>query len=377
MRVGILRLNVANFGKINTYNVQEIGLAREIMGYGHQVDVFYLYKNVKDVTNDIKYPFVHYFPHKSFRIHGIFNVNLLELYELDSLIVFADNQLWENHVINWCSKKGIPCICYWGAVLSTTKKWINQFYTWAIYRKNYRSYFKSINVTKTKKVMDELIKMKIPAHEVIHVGLDKHLMESNIIEEEIIRKQLNIPDNAKVLLYVGRLVPNKNPLMAVKLLHEMLNDDPDYYMVIIGDGELRRELADAIQLLGVGNRILWKEMVEYNEMYKYYLACDCMINLCAAEIFGMSMLESMYYGKPVVARYAAGPAEYIKDGQTGYFCYSDSVKEWKQKIEIAIKKDKTLIKKAQILIRENYLWSNSAMKFLKQIEDCRKKLGKV
>lgn len=374
MRIGILRLNVGNFGKINTYNVQEIGLAREIMEYGHKVEVFYLYNDVDIVTEDILYPFVHYFPHKSFGMHGIFDVKLLEAYNLESLIVFADNQLWQNHVINWCEENRIPCICYWGAVLSTTKKLLNQFYTWVIYKKNYRSYFKSVNVTKTLKVKNELQRLKIPVREVIHVGLDRHLMEQRSMQGESIRNQLNIPTNAKVLLFVGRMVPNKNPFMAVELLCELIKEDPNYYMMIIGDGVLSEKLAVKIRELGVSGHIVWKRLVEYKEMYKYYLCCDCVINLCASEIFGMVMLEGMYYGRLVVARNAAGPSEYIQDGKTGYICYSDNIQEWKHKIHLAMNKDPAVIEQAQKLIQENYLWSNSAMRFLKLLEDYKLKL---
>gem|GEM_PF-398333 len=363
MNVGILRLNVGDFGKIGSYNVQEIGLAVELMKLDYNVEVFYLYKDVKLIEDDPNYNYVHYLPRKTFKMHGMFQMEYLESYELDALIVFSDNQIWTGKVIEWSKGKNIPCICYWGAVLSTTKKPLNQIYTWLIYLKNYKWYQKSINISKTGKVQKELTKHKIPSHGIINVGLDKSIMKTLHNNGLELRKKHNIKETNKVLLYVGRLVENKNPLFALNILKALLEESKDYLLILIGDGVLADSVEKFIDLNDLSSNIIWLKKVPYGEMYQYYQASDCLINICSAEIFGMAMLESMYYKCPVVAMNAAGPSEYIIDNVTGYICYDLDIDEWKKKISKAINKDPQLLENGHNKINNNYFWSNSAKKF--------------
>jgi 1,2-diacylglycerol 3-alpha-glucosyltransferase len=363
MNVGILRLNVGDFGKIGSYNVQEIGLAAELIKLGYNVDVFYLYKDVEKIEDDTVYSNVHYVPRKTFKMHGIFQVEHLKSYELDALIVFSDNQLWTGKVIEWCEIKRIPCICYWGAVLSTTKKPLNQIYTWLIYLKNYRWYQKSINVSKTRKVHQELNKYKIPSHGIINVGLDKSILKSSHNNKTELRKKHNIVETAKILLYIGRLVENKNPLFALEILQSLLEESKNYFLILIGDGVLADSVKKYIKSDDLYSNIIWLKKVPYSEMYQYYQISDCLINLCPAEIFGMAMLESMYYKCPVVAMNAAGPSEYIIDNSTGYICNNLEVSEWKPKIKKAMDRDLQVIENGFNKIINNYFWDKNAKKF--------------
>lgn len=363
MKIGILRLNVGDFGKIGTYNVQEIGLASELMSLGHTVDVFYLYKDVKTLENDSKYDFVHYLPRKSFKMHGMFRLQYLNSFSLDAIIIFSDNQLWTGKVISWSIGKGIPCICYWGAVLSTTKKPLNQIYTWLIYLMNYKWYKKSINVSKTKNVQQELNKYKIPSHGVINVGLDKSLLQTSNYQDMNYREKFKISETKKVLLYVGRLVDNKDPLFALEIFKALLDESKDYFLILIGDGVLADEVEKFIELNDLSSNILWLERVSYEEMHQYYKISNCFINVCSAEIFGMAILESLYYKCPVVVMNASGPSEYIVDNVNGFICYSKNMNEWLEKIKKALIKDKVLIDKGHKMINDHYTWSSSAVKF--------------
>ena len=77
VRIVILRTGTSDFGKIGTYNVQEVGLAKALKKKGHKVDVLYLNRNVKKIEDDEIYSYVHYLPHRHIGLHGIFDVNLL------------------------------------------------------------------------------------------------------------------------------------------------------------------------------------------------------------------------------------------------------------------------------------------------------------
>jgi 1,2-diacylglycerol 3-alpha-glucosyltransferase len=364
MKIVIIRLNVGDFGKIGTYNVQEIGLANALIRKGHQVVVLYLNRKVKSVVVDEKYEFVHYLPHISIGLHGIFNTTVLKQFNPEKMILFSDNQLWSKNVIMWCKKRNIKCVNYFGGVLSDNPKRINQFYTKLILMRNKNLYNYSINIAKTKKVKVEMEALKIPLRKVVNIGLDDSILRNAYNPDNNIRKTLGFNDDELVLLFVGRLVNYKNPLLACKILLELLNRGIKSRLVIIGIGSLKSELQKYIEEKNIKSNVTWIERVLYEDMYKYMVSCDCYINLSTKEIFGMAILEAMYYGLPVVAHEAPGPNEIIENGISGYLCNYVKVSEWVDQVIIAVKNKNELASASKLRIYEKFMWDNLADEFI-------------
>lgn len=303
MTIGILRLNCGEFGRIGAYNVQEVGICRQLEKSGkYKGYVFYLNRDVAGPTADEDYPNAIYLPHRHVGVHGILDMALLDPYKLDALIIFGDNQLWQNHAINWCRRKRIPCVCYWGGVLSQKTKLVNRLFTEAILVKNRRAYSRCVNVAKTNDARRQMLSRGLQVDRVINVGLDEALLKTEVPHRQAVRAQLGIEPGAKVLLFVGRLEANKRPLDAVKLLEALRQDVPEAMLILIGKGTQGEAVRMAIEASPAKERIRHVPHVEYRDMWAYYAASDCMVNLCDVEIFGMALLESMFYRCPVVAR---------------------------------------------------------------------------
>lgn len=364
MNVVILRLNVGDFGKIGSYNVQEVGLGKSLMSYGCTVNVLYTHKDVKMVTKDETYDFVYYLPHKSFGLHGIIDVNLLSIFNPDAFILFSDNQLWAKNVILWCNKQNIPCIHYFGGVLSNNKKILNQLYTKLILFRNRRSYEFSINIAKTKSVKSELEKHHIKCNGVINVGLDDSVLEDKRNLDVDIRKELGLSDNDLIILFVGRLAEDKRPLAALDILKEMLKRTPNVKLIMIGHGVMKSRIDNKILELGISDKVIQINNVPYDEMYKYMVASDCCINLSHVEIFGMTILESMYYGLPVIAHSAPGPNEIITNEESGFLLSTDDCSAWCDKILTAINKRESISNKAHERIKNSFIWRVIAKQYL-------------
>lgn len=369
MNIAVIRTNTANFGRIGTYNVQEIGLSNALIKAGHNAKVIYLYNDVKQVKKDDIYDNVYYFPSETIGLHGIFNVRLLNMFNLDLIILFSDNQLWAKNVIKWSEKNNVKCICYWGAVLSNNPHFLNQFYTKLILKRNFNSYKRSFNVAKTIAVKEEMEHHGIKVADVINVGLDSSLLYKGIYDKAQARKDLKLDADANILLYVGRFISYKRPLFIVQLLQYYLKQGKKMHIVMIGKGNLEAEVKRYIEDNNLSSYVTHMESVMNSDMYKWYLASDCFINFSAIEIFGMAMLESMYYGTPVVARDAPGPREFLKDGANGYICYSDDLDEWVNKINKALLHDARIIAKAKKKVTEEFLWDSTASKFLEVVTE--------
>lgn len=364
MRIVIIRTNTSDFGKIGTYNVQEVGLAHAFIKKGYHVDVLYLNRHVSKIEKDETYDFVYYLPNKTIGLHGIFDLNLLSRFNPEKLILFSDNQLWAKNVIYWCESNNVKCIHYFGNVLSDNKKWLHQFYTKLILKRNIKSYSRSINVAKTEKVHKEMERLNVPFTKVIPVGLDDSLLMENKNLDVSIRSELGFKKDEIVLLFVGRLVDYKKPILACDIAKAFLDKGQKVLLVIIGKGILKEELLKYIDNNGLNDEIRYIERVPYSEIYKYMVSTDCLINLSAQEIFGMTILEAMYYGLPVVAHAAPGPNEIIKDGMTGYICDSFDVETWMSLINKAVEDRDVLGVESKKQIMSRFLWDKIANQFL-------------
>ena len=364
MKIVILRTNTSDFGKVGTYNVQEIGLANALIKKGHDVSVIYLNRDTETVITDESYNYVYYLPHKTFGLHGIFDVNLLAQFNPEKVILFSDNQLWAKNVILWCKKRDITCVQYMGGVLSDNLGFLHQFYTKLILLRNRKSYHYSINVAKTTRVQREMEKHKVPFTKVISIGLDSDLLSSKRSIDYEIRSELGYSNSDKVVLFVGRIIDFKKPFLACDIAKELYHTDDKYRLILIGKGPLQDELKEYIEKNKMDKYVKYIERVPYTEIYKYMVASDCLINLSSKEIFGMTILEAMYYELPVVAHKAPGPNDIIDDGVTGILCDTDDVKTWCALISEALNERQNLGKKANEVIEKRFLWDSIAEEFL-------------
>ncbi|MGH2583062.1 MAG: glycosyltransferase [Anaerolineales bacterium] len=162
---------------------------------------------------------------------------------------------------------------------------------------------------------------------VISPGVD--LERFRPIEKEAARKQLELPADEGILLYVGRIEALKGIDTLIRALYLMNTKKPSHPLrvVIVGGesgerlehftGELRRLLVLAREL-GVQERIEFVGSRSQEELPMYYAAADVVAMPSYSESFGLVGLEAMACGRPVVASRVGGLAYLVKDGVTGF-----------------------------------------------------------
>lgn len=366
MNIVIIRPNTSDFGKIGTYNVQEVGLAKSLIKKGHNVTVLFTHRNVKEITRDESYNFVYYLPHKTIGLHGIFRLKFLSYFKPEYLIMFADNQFWAKNVIHWCKKNKIKCINYFGGVLSNNPGWLHQVYTRAILLRNRSSYKYSMNIAKTLSVKKEMEQNGIHCNKIVNIGLDTSLLKTQISNDLTIREEFLYTKSDKIILFIGRLVEYKKPILACEILKKIRAKDTSYKLIIIGSGPLEKKLENYIKENDLQNVVNYVGRVDYNEIHKYLIICDCLINLSSIEIFGMTILEGMYYGKAVIAHNAPGPNDIIESGVNGYLLNSYELTKWIDTIDKAIKNKTLLGKNSKKSVEEKFTWNAVCHEFLDQ-----------
>lgn len=142
------------------------------------------------------------------------------------------------------------------------------------------------------------------------------------------RRRLDLDPRAAIVVYVGRMLPRKdvrNVVRAVALLARQ-GDVPVRLLVVGGEtttpdpvatpeiGEIRRLAAE----LGIADRVVCTGQRQPGELRWYYGAGDVAVTTPWYEPFGLTPLEGMACGRPVIGSAVGGITYTIADGVTGF-----------------------------------------------------------
>ncbi len=172
--------------------------------------------------------------------------------------------------------------------------------------------------TKIKRLLKEFgVKKPI---EVLPNGID--LDKFRKIPKNEARKDLNLPLNAVLLLFVGRLGKEKNIEFLIEVLEIIKNNtDKLIYLVIVGDNPDKRvmeELKNKAKALNVYDRTIFTGYLDYDKVIKAYYASDIFVFSSITETQGLVILEAMASGLPVVAIEDDAISDFVKNGINGF-----------------------------------------------------------
>jgi len=375
MKLGILCTMMKRFGLKGFYNSQEIGLGRALSEMGHTVTI---YKGVKDKKQaetvqinerlTIRYMWMPYFV-----AHGWMPTAWIDK-TLDGLFVFSDQQIFLPHVESFCRKNGIVFVPYVGTTYSlyvhTLRGWIMD----TIFAHTTLNIYKRRPVlAKTEAAKKELTDLGVDEKliSIAPVGLDvgvlKHDFQS--YDRSELKRELGFEEDDVILCNVARLEDDKRPLDLLKLFVHV-DGQKKFRLLIVGKGKLREQVDEKIREYGIGDKVKILERVPYADMWKIYTAADYYLNMSEVEIFGMAIMEAVYYHCSVAARQAIGPSLTLK-GMRGH-CLCDSDTEIERWITGPYPSEEELRESAEKVV-EDFSWKPCARAFVKQIEEQRKR----
>jgi glycosyltransferase involved in cell wall biosynthesis len=125
-------------------------------------------------------------------------------------------------------------------------------------------------------------------------------------------------DGDHTILYVGRLVYRKGIHVLVRAMPHILRELPDAQLLIAGEGIMENFIRLLIRNLELGDHVKLLGFVPDEELPDLYsLSRVFVLPSLYCESFGITILEAMAAGKPVVASNVGGVPEVIEDGVTG------------------------------------------------------------
>jgi glycosyltransferase involved in cell wall biosynthesis len=137
------------------------------------------------------------------------------------------------------------------------------------------------------------------------------------LDRDACRRDLGIAPEQLVLLFSGKLIPRKAPLLLVEAIARLASAE-QLTLILIGDGMLRHEIETRARAV-LGGRVLMPGFVNQSQLGRYFRAADVFVLPSIFETWGLVVNEAMHFHLPVIVSSGVGCApDLARDGETGH-----------------------------------------------------------
>ena len=216
----------------------------------------------------------------------------------------------------------------------------------------HRWFYRNVSFIAVSDMLKELMVSNGLTHNVyrVHNGIDVDRF-SNTQSNTTIREQYQIPAEAFVLGFIGRIDPDKGVSYAVKAIDAL---PPNVYLLVIG-WNLNDEYFNHLKSIA-------NERVKFcgpqDDVVPYLAAIDVLVlPSIVKESFGLVITEAMAQGKPVISTNTGGQKEIIEDGISGYIIDAESASQIADKVTILMTDPalyRTMSEKAKDVVRNKF-----------------------
>lgn len=372
MRLAIVCTMINGFGRKGYYNSQEVGLARALAAHGHTVHIYKGCEAGEKAETLEMGPGVtiQYIPMRAFGPHGYLKTSLLDP-ELDAVLCFMDQQQFMPHLEKWCRKHGIVFVPYVGTAHSLHSGLRAKVMDTLFHLGTLRLYKRLPTLAKTTAAEAEIRALGAKDVTVAHVGLDATELKKDFdrADRGALKQAYGFGPEDVVICNVSRLDPEKRPLDLVEI-YRHVKDSKRFKLLIIGEGGMAPALEAKIKECGLQDDVKVISRVPYDKMWEIYTLSDYYLNLNRGEIFGMAVMEAVYYCTSVAASRALGPGTTLKGMKGHVLCDSDEeIEDWLRKPYPAAE---DLKESSEKMVRL-FSWDRTAQLFLQAVEKQRKK----
>jgi len=142
-----------------------------------------------------------------------------------------------------------------------------------------------------------------------------------------LRQSLGLPDPARVIASVGRLVGWKGLRVILELLPQL---PQDVHYLVVGEGPEEARLRQQAGQLGVGERVHFCGRIAHEQLPQVLSQADILVQpSLGEESFGITLVEAMACALPVLASRQGGMAEIVLPGVTGDLLPPGEVEAWR------------------------------------------------
>lgn len=233
-------------------------------------------------------------------------LELIKRYRID--LIHNNNDIYSNIAGILAAKvMDIPCICHIRGIRKLTK------------RERFFARFVDLFIAVSNSCRNRLIKEGISEDKVICIydGVDVDEFQSRRDEEDILRKNLNLPEDRPLIGLVSRIAKGKGHEYFIEAATLVLKEPPNIKFLIIGDGPLKETIKSKVKSLGLEEDVLFLGWCK--DTVSIYNSLDIVVSSSTLkEAFGTVNLEAMACEKPVIATGVDAYREVVIDKKNGF-----------------------------------------------------------
>lgn len=196
-----------------------------------------------------------------------------------------------------------------------------------------------------------------------------HPIENN----EEFKKELCIRQNYQVVISTRNLERVYDIGTLIKAIPYVIDECPNTYFLIVGDGTLRHHLEELACKLGVAENVRFVGSVSNREMPKFLGSSDIYVSASLSDTRSVSLLEAMACGLPVVVTDLEGNKECVKEEVNGFLFSKGDFKALGEKI-IYLLGDEDTRRRFGVINRRYVEKEGSYEKEMKKMEKLYKEL---
>jgi glycosyltransferase involved in cell wall biosynthesis len=179
----------------------------------------------------------------------------------------------------------------------------------------------------------------------------------------------NVPNRVFRLLFVGRFVEKKNPLVLVEVVRVLVNElrISNFELVLVGEGPLFERVSQQIEAYNLQSYIFLRGSLTHVEVMEEMQESHIYVQHSVTDFEGdqeglpNSILEAMAAGLPVVSTFHSGIPEIVENGKTGFLVQEFDYVGMAEKLGLLLN-DKEMyfnMRNNAIEYASKRLWSNS------------------
>lgn len=383
MKILIVR-GFANEINLNNYNSQEIGLAKSLVKKGYVCDIVYYTKKSKPWIQKLEVDNctinIYWYPGIKVFNNAIY-IQMIKDKIIDKYDIIQTHEY--NQFMTWylCKTKKKPIVLYNGIYQDSKNiigRIINNKIPEILFKK---TVIKNIDIAIGKsKLAEEYLKSKgFEYTTTIGVGLDiEKFNEINKQDDNINKVIDNLKSklkNEKVLLYVGRMNDStKNIVFIIDVLQNILQKRKNYKLLLVGksDSKTMERYFSYAKEKGVDNDVIHVDGVPQSYLKEIYDMSDIFVLPSKYEIFGMVIMESMYFKTPVITSVNGGSTTIINNHKNGIIVNDFNAKIWSKHTINIIENEQQyndIVENGYRTIKTRFTWNSLADEFIKIYEN--------
>ncbi|GFO53878.1 glycosyl transferase [Geomonas sp. Red276] len=356
------------------YNVQEIGLARGLSRCGVSVDVFVAGRGAVSCqpveapgSGEIRLfqvPFITV-PQIDHALYPQLP-DLLRRGEYRLIQVNEENELTSYLVARYGQRHGIPVVVYQGMYQQLTGRIRAAFQRCydRVLLPSLRDAL-SLALAKTNRAREHMEGKGFGNVQVIPVGLDPTPFQQGT--ERDWKAELSISEAHAIVLYVGVFERRRNVDFLLDVAKQLTGEAVT--VVMAGDGPEFDRISRRTAAERIGNvRVVGK--IPQQSLPSLYRQSSLFLLPSNYEIYGMVVLEAMYFGVPVLSTPTAGPRDVIESGVDGMLLDGLDEEAWGASIRELLAKNALrlgMAEAAQRKVRESLTWDAVAREYCRKV----------